>query len=90
MADAGARRHDAEVVERVLSPAQEHVALAVALELHLGVDQERRVGAVLVDLHRVVDDEVDRLQRIDALRIAAELDDRVAHRGEVDDARARR
>ena len=49
------------------------VALAVALELELGVDEERGVGAVLVDLHRVVDDEIDRLQRIDALRIAAEL-----------------
>ena len=41
--------------------------------------------AVLVDLHGVVDDEVDRLQRIDALRIAAERCERVAHRGEVDD-----
>ena len=33
VADAGARRHDAEIVERVLAPAQEAVALAVALEL---------------------------------------------------------
>ena len=37
MADAGAGRHDAEVVERVLAPAQERVALAVALELELDV-----------------------------------------------------
>ena len=43
--------------------------------------------AVLVDLHRVVDDEIDRLKRIDALRIAAERGERVAHRGEVDDGR---
>ena len=42
-------------------------------------------GAVLVDLHGVVDDEIDRLQRVDALRIAAERLDRVAHRGEIDD-----
>ena len=85
MADAGARRHDAEVLERVLSPAQKDVALLVALELELGVDQERGLRAVLVDLHRVVDDEVDRLERVDALRIAAERRDRVAHRGEIDD-----
>ena len=35
--DPGARRHDAEVVERALPPAEEGVALAVALELALGV-----------------------------------------------------
>ena len=43
--------------------------------------------SVLVDLHRVIDDEVDRLQRVDPLRIAAERRDRVAHRGEVDHGR---
>ena len=39
--DAGARRHDLEVVERALAPAQERVALAVALELELGVPEDR-------------------------------------------------
>src|SRR5262249_41705427 len=33
MDDAGVGRHDAEVAERVLTPAQERVALAVAREL---------------------------------------------------------
>ena len=72
-------------LKRVLSPAQEDVALLVALELELGVDQERRGRAVLVDLHRVVDDEIDGLERVDALRIAAERLDGVAHGGEIDD-----
>ena len=85
VADAGAGRHDAEVLERVLSPPQEDVALLVALELELGVDQERGLRAVLVHLDRVVDDEIDRLERIDALRVAAERRDGVAHRGEIDD-----
>ena len=40
MHDAGGRRHDAEVVERLLAPLQELVALAVALELALGVVEE--------------------------------------------------
>ena len=40
--DAGVRRHDGEVVERVLPPAQERVALAVALELALGVARRTR------------------------------------------------
>ena len=43
MDDAGIRRDDAEVVERVLSPAQKRVALLIARELELGV-QLKRVG----------------------------------------------
>ena len=35
--DAGGRRHDPEIVEGLLPPVQELVALAVALELQLGV-----------------------------------------------------
>ena len=60
MADPGRRRHDAEVVERLLAPAQERVALAVALVLALGVDVEGARVAEGVDLDRVVDDQVDR------------------------------
>ncbi len=87
MHDAGARRHDPEVGEGLLRPAQERVALAVALVLALDVDEERGVGAELVDLHGVVDDEVGRHERVDARRVAAHLGHRVAHGGEVDDAR---
>ena len=39
----------------------------------------------LVDLHGVVDHELDRDQRVDRLRVAAEVAHRVAHRGEIDD-----
>ena len=40
--DAGAGRHDAEVVERLLAPAEEFVALAVARELHVDVELAAR------------------------------------------------
>ncbi len=40
MDDAGVGRHDAEIGERVLAPAEERVPLAVALELEVGVDLE--------------------------------------------------
>ena len=40
VADPGRRRHDAEVVEGLLAPAQEGVALAVALVVAVGVDVE--------------------------------------------------
>ena len=69
-----------------LAPAQEHVALAIAVVLEIGVQRQRVGGAEVIDLHRVIDDELDRLQRIDLLRIAAERDDAVAHRRQIDDA----
>ena len=46
--------------KRLLAPAQELVALAVALELELDVRSQRAVGAELVHLHRVVDHQIDR------------------------------
>ena len=88
--DPGAGRHDLEVGERALAPAQERVALAVALELELDVAAERELRRELVDLHRVVDHELGRDQRVDPRRVAAEVGHRVAHRREVDDRRARR
>ena len=66
MDDAGVRRDDAEVVERLLAPAEEAVALLVALELELARSCASAVlAAELVDLHRVIDDELDGLERVD-------------------------
>ena len=85
--DARARRDDAQVAERGLGPAQELVALAVALVLPGHVEREGAGRPELVDLHRVVDDEVRGDERIHARGIAAQVRHRVAHRGEVDDRR---
>ena len=87
MADAGARRHHAEIVEGARAPAQERVALAVPLIFPVDIDLERLVGAEGVDHHRMVDDEIDRRQRIDLVRIAAERRHGVAHGGEIDHRR---
>jgi hypothetical protein len=87
MADAGAGRHQPEILERILAPAQKAVALAVALELGLDVGGKGGGIAEIVDLHRMVDDQVDRRQRVDLFRIAAEIDHRLAHRREVDHRR---
>ena len=81
--DAGVRRHHLEIAERSLAPAQERVAFAVALEFDLVVGRERAGAAVVVHLHRVVDDQLGGVQRIDLLRIAAELLHGLAHGGEV-------
>ena len=82
--DAHARRHRREVLERALAPLQELVPLAVTVELHLQVQRDGLVGAEVVDLHRVIDDEVHGHERVDALRVAAEAGHGGAHRREVD------
>ena len=87
MDDTGARRHHLEVPKCLLAPAQERIALAIALELDLGVARERVMGPEPIDLHRVVDHEFHRRQRIDLRRVAAERAHRVAHRGQIDHCR---
>ena len=87
VADAGAGRHDAEIAEGGLAPAQEGIALAVALVFPVDVHLEGAGIAEFVDHDRVVDDQIDRHQRVDARRIAAERHHGVAHGGEVDHRR---
>ena len=87
MADAGAGRHDREIGEGVLAPFQEGVAFAIALIFERDILLQRGFRAEIVDDHRMVDDEIDGHQRVDLFRIAAEMGDAVAHRGEIDHGR---
>ena len=87
MADAGAGRHHGEIRKRALAPFQEFVALLVLLVFLDHVLGERLVVAEEVDDHAVVDDEIDRHQRIDFLGVAAEHLHRIAHRREIDHRR---
>jgi hypothetical protein len=86
MHDAGAGRNGREVLERLLAPAKKLIALLVASELDVRVLEQRLFGAVHVDLHRVIDHELDGRERIDLPGLAAHGAHRVAHRGEVDHA----
>ena len=85
MADAAVGREHAQGLERLLRPTQERVALAVALELELGVARERVGGTGEVGDDRVVDHEVDGNAGLDVGGVAAEPRDGIAHRGEVGD-----
>src|SRR3989440_3332460 len=85
--DARVGGDDAEAPERLLRPAQQGVALAVTLELEIGVHLERRGRAELVHDHRVVDDELGGKQGVHRLGVAAPGLHRVAHGGEVHDGR---
>ena len=86
MADAGARRHHAEILERALRPLQKSVAFLILLVFLFHVLLERRRRAEEIDDHRMIDDEIDRNQRIDLVGIAAEVAHGVAHRGQIHDS----
>ncbi len=85
--DAGAGRDDLELVERGLAPAQELVALAVALVLQVDVQLERVRAAEDVGDDRVVDHELGGGERVHLLGVATQLGDGFTHGGEVDYAR---
>ncbi len=87
MADAGAGRHDAQVREGLLAPAQEPVALGVALVLEGRVHLEGVATGIGVNDDGMVDHEVDRHQGVDPARAPTERLDGVAHCREVDDTR---
>ena len=59
VADAGTGRHEPEVVESALAPAEESVALPIALHLDRDVALEGVVVTEAVDHDRVVYDQVD-------------------------------
>ena len=73
MADAGVRRNDFEILKTFLAPAQEGVALDIALHFEFGVEGEGAGGAEFVHLHGMIDHEFGGKQRIDFLGIAAEI-----------------
>ena len=84
--DAGAGRHDLEVVEGGLAPPQELVALTVALVLDLDIAPEGICATEDVDLDGVVDDQLSRGKRVDLGGIPTEVGHGLAHGGQVDDA----
>ena len=83
--DAGSGRHDAELIEGALRPAQQLVALGVALVLLGNVLLECLARCPAINLHRVVDHQVGGNLRIDAMRINAQLSRCVAEGGKVND-----
>ena len=85
--DAGIGRHDPEVPKRVLPPAKKRVTLLIARELELGVQFEGIRLSEVIHLHRVVDDELHRLERVDTIGIAAEAQNPITHGGEIHDGR---
>jgi hypothetical protein len=71
--DAGVGRHHAKILKGLLTPAQERVALLIALKFEQRVEGECAGRAELIDLHRVIDHQIGGDQRIRALGIGAHL-----------------
>src|SRR5882724_4178309 len=87
MHDADSRRNELESLESLLTPLQKLVTLAIALELHVQIEFERARRTKEIDLHRVIDNQIDRHERLDYLRVASEPLHSAAHRREVDNQR---
>ena len=87
VANAGARGHNAKILERRGAPAQELIPFLVALVFDFDVLLEAVLAAKAVDHDRVVNDEVDRNLRVDRVCRRAKLLRGIAHRGEVDHGR---
>ena len=85
--DADRRRHHPEILEGLLTPAQEGIAFGVSLEFDVDVLLERIGCPEEIDLHGVVDYQIHRHERVDLPGIAAEPLHRRPHRGQVDHAR---
>src|SRR6185312_1657776 len=87
MHDADSRWNELESLESLLTPLKKLVTLAVALELHVQIEFQRARRTKEIDLHRVIDDQVHRYERLDDLRVASQPLHRAAHRREIDNQR---
>ena len=87
VADACAWGNSCEILERFGAPFEEVIALCVSLVFEAHVGFHRLRVAKFIDHDRVVDHEVDGHLRVNLGCVSAKRLDRIAHRGEVDDAR---
>ena len=77
------RRDHAEGLESLLSPFQEFVSLAISLEFHFEIQAQGLRRPEKVHLHRVIDHQIHRHQRLDDLGIFLQAGDCGAHGGEI-------
>ena len=81
--DTGSRRYNAEVVKGALTPFKECVTFHVAFVFTIHVHLERARGAEFVDHNGVVNDQINRIQRVNFFSVTTEGNQTVAHRGKV-------
>ena len=87
MNDAGIRRNHLEIRKGLLAPFKKTVAFPVTLIFQFTVQIHGLVRSKAVDLDRVINDQLRRLQWIDPVRITTQLFHGITHRGQVHNGR---
>src|SRR5436190_16047626 len=87
MHDADSRRNELERLESLLSPLEKLVTLAIALELHVQIEFQRAGRTEEIHLHRVIDNQINRHERLDDVRVSSEPLHSAAHCREIDNER---
>ncbi len=83
MHDASVRRDDTEIAECGLPPTQQRVPLPVALEFQHALIPKASADSEPVHLHRVIDHQVGRHQRVGPAGVGARRGKRIAHGGQI-------
>src|SRR5262245_19778867 len=73
MHDPDPRRHDTKSIERLSSPLQESISLPVPTKLHLHVALICSITSGEINLHRMIDNEIHRYERLDQPRVFTHL-----------------
>ena len=87
MANAGAGRHNAEVVECLLTPFQESIAFDIAFVFAFDIDFKCARIAEFINHHRVVNHQINRVQRVDLFGIPPKADNPVTHGSQINHGR---
>ena len=86
MANAGPRGNNAEIPEGLLPPFQKPVAFAITFIFEFFIVLESQRIAKIVNDHRVINNKVDRNQRIDFFRIFTKFHHCVTHGCKIDNS----
>ena len=87
MANTGSGGNNSKIIKSFLTPFQEIIAFAVSLILTFHVFLKSLRRAVIVHHNRVVDDQMNRIKRVNGFGRTAEIDHRVAHSGQIHNGR---
>ncbi len=84
--DAGSGRHHPEIVEGALRELEQLIAFGIPVKFQRHVPAEGIGGSVVIDLDRMVNDQIAGYHGVDARRIAAQSGHRVPHGHQIDHA----
>ena len=84
MANPRSRGNNAEIVKRVLAPFQKGITLHIAFIFAIHVHLKGAGIAKFINHHRMVDNQINWVQRINFFCIAAQSHQSIAHRGQID------